>query len=92
MSVRDGTIDTECHITGDVHSRRTAGGNDTGRTGDGQHTVLWNVYLTGESAGRGSDSGGTWCSDTAAVYAGHIRSMDPDKPDNACRRKTVSDR
>ena len=56
MSVWDDTIESESHVTGSVQCRRAAGCNDTGCTGNGEHTALWDVYITGQSTGSSGNS------------------------------------
>ena len=91
MSVWIDTIEPESHIAGNVHRRWPAGCDDTGCTGNGEYTTLWDVYITGESAGGGGDSRSARSADSTAVYADDGRYVDTDSPGDTDRRKALSD-
>ena len=91
MSVWDDTIESESHVTGSVQCRRAAGCNDTGCTGNGEYTTLWDVYITGESAGGGGNSRSARSADPTAVYADDGRYVDTYSTGDSDRRKALSD-
>ena len=50
---------------------RRTGSRDIGGRGTGdKHSSVWTVLLHGKSTGGGSHRGGTWSTDSPAVYAG----------------------
>lgn len=85
------TIQPECHITVNVHDRRTAGGNDSGCTGNGKYSTIRYVFLIGKPAGRGGYSSCPWSPDTAALHAADIRHVDTDFSNDIDRWKAVFD-
>ena len=91
MSVWDDTIESESHVTGSVQCRRAAGCNDTGCTGNGEHTALWDVYITSKPTGSSGNSRSPRSADPAAMYADDSRYVDTHCPGNIDRRETLFD-
>ena len=91
MPVWGGTVKPECHITVKMFYLRTTRSDDSGCTGNGKHSALWNVLVLGKSAGRSRNSGRTRSSDTTALYATDCRHVDPDFSNDNDRWKAVFD-
>ena len=91
MPVRGSTVKPECHVTVNMHRFRTAGSNDPGCPGNGKHSALRHVYISGKSTGRSRNSGGAWSSDTTALHAADSRHVDSDFSSDNDRWKAVFD-
>ena len=91
MPIRGSTVKPECHIAVNMHRFRAAGSNDPGRAGNGKHSTLWNVFISGKSTGRSRNSCGARSSDTTALHATDNRHVDSDFSSDNDRWKAVSD-